>query len=324
MTFKGMAVRDDLDVDVSAIDDEDLDDDLDVDVPSAPPTAQPTGFTRNSLESRWRPRPVIIEGNDRYLYIDIETVPNESKMPIEDQISDIDRHNSPYSQFSITDMGAWTADKFEKHKPQLQLASIDFLAAAICSEREKKGRSGVLKLLESCVKHASEAGEKHRKKYSTTPELCRIVALGYAVGSGPINSVYCPNEEAEKKALNIFWGLVKNYTPIVGYNCTAFDLPVIFVRSAMLQIRASKRIEMNPWGKGGDVLDLMRGRFGFAPPMKLKELAPLYGIPTPEEDIDGSHVAELAETEPAKLLDYCMSDVAITRELHGALKGYWW
>jgi len=204
-----------------------------------------------------------------------------------------------------------------------------WLATLADAEQHNKGRKGVLDMIDQQMgagSVAEVAAAERCKLLSTTPEYCRIAAIGWAIGSGDVVSWVATEPHHERGILEAFWRCVEMCRPIVGYNIIGFDLPVIFFRSALLKVPSTKMIDMKPWGK--DLVDLYAKRFpkgnygSGGRPGKLKELAPLAGIKVPAGDVEGSQVAELMKTDPVKVGEYVRSDVEITRHLHHFYSGY--
>jgi hypothetical protein len=171
--------------------------------------------------------------------------------------------------------------------------------------------------------------EGDRKTMSVTPEMCRICSFGWAMGDEvPMASVFGEkggtkdHDTYERAVLKKFWELAKRAKLIVGYNHLGFDLPVIYVRSAMLGVMPTRMIDFKPWG--GEVCDLMQARWPRGGQKKLKDFARLMGLPIPAGDVDGSQVEVLLKTDPFKVGEYNRSDVSITRELHLAFRGLFW
>ena len=165
------------------------------------------------------------------------------------------------------------------------------------------------------------------------PEFCRVVALGWAVGDGPTHSLVVGTirpvqanspvkEITETDVLARFWKLVGGqFGPtVVGFNILNFDLPVLFVRSALLGVRAPRLFDRRP--RGNHCIDLYECRRNGAGGGKLKELARYYGFTVAEPDVDGSQVEQLIAADPEKVGRYVESDVAITRQLYRFYKGY--
>ena len=253
------------------------------------------------------------------LFFDLETVPDRERIAeIEGPADEV--------QDPIVPPKDWVSGSVDDFKGSLSgplsLASVDYLAAiSLCEQEKDKPRAGIIGEIAKAIKTKSEAGEKLRKKYSTSPEYCRIAALGFAIGSGSPRGMLCVDEPSERKALNLFWDIATHCSPIVGYNIIGFDLPVILVRSAILGIRPTRKIDLRKFNNPHCV-DLMVARFGSGQAMPLKKLCRLYGIDIPAGDVDGSHVESMLQEDPEAVLEYCKSDVAITQELYARLLGY--
>jgi hypothetical protein len=279
----------------------------------------------------------------RCLYVDIETVPDESREhlfdlpPAPSPAEYIPENNCPTPsellKGTIDDVKVAVA-KAVATKNGKQLPAV-ILAGCVTMERAaQKPRKGVIDLfdgmlstIENEAATIAAAIDARRKTMSLTPEMCRIVSLGWAVGTDPVESMVVSQPRAdgsgiitEENLLRKFWELVARTGLIVGYNVLGFDLPVIFVRSIILDIDPAKKIDMKPWGT--DVVDLMLARFPKSPAKPLKSLAAWMGIPIPAEGVDGSQVAELFASDPVKLGDYVRSDIQITRELHRRFRGF--
>lgn len=201
--------------------------------------------------------------------------------------------------------------------------SLEFVDAIEAAERAGKARGGVFKELKKVREGIAAAAEDRRKTLSVTPEFCRISAMGWSVGNGPVHGCLSFDRAQEKEILLAFWAMIKTYHgPIVGFNHVGFDLPVIYVRSILLGVKPSRDIDLTPWKS--DCCDVMKLRFpkemkkGFG----LKRLAAMYGIDVPAGDDDGSKVVEMMESDPGRCLEYVKSDVVILRELHRKFLGF--
>lgn len=275
------------------------------------------------------------------LYVDIETIPDESRAALFElpaipaPVVYLDENDCP----APSKMIEGTQDEIEAIIRKAQsggnmLPKIILEAAIDIEMKSKKPRKGVFSLLTSMVDAITNeastiqvAVDTNRKTMSVTPEMCRIVAIGFGVGSDPAMSLVVGQPTADGRGvnseidiLNKFWELAsRTGGPIVGYNVLGFDLPAIFVRSILLDVKPTKKFDMKPWG--ADVVDLMKARFPAGPAKPLKSLAAWMGIPIPAEGVDGSQVAELFAKDPLKLGDYVRSDITITRELHRKFRG---
>ena len=166
------------------------------------------------------------------------------------------------------------------------------------------------------------------------PEFCKIIALGWALDDSPPNSLVAGLESknrqgemvfvTEEVILNAFWRLVHpaNKKPpiLVGFNILSFDLPVIFVRSALLSVRPSRLLDRKSWGK--DCIDLFDTRKYASGGGKLKELAQYYAFDVPAQEMDGSQVEKVYAENPSQISAYVESDIAVTRQLYHFYKGF--
>ena len=269
------------------------------------------------------------------LYLDIETAPNEAMAsvlgikPAEDA--------APTTPDSHLPSGLEKEAILAKPLPEIEtyLASVnpspEWLADLWAIEQAigKKPRKGVRDLIDSCLQRqtkAAAAAAERSKLLATTPELCRIVAASWAVDKHDPQSFVEGIDGTEEQLLDRLWDVLRHAETIVGYNCLAFDLPVILVRSMLLGAMPSRRVDLSPYGH--QVTDLYLRRFGVRGnsdarrPATLKKLAQVYGIANDEPDTCGADVSELLATDPDKLRSYVMSDVKITRELHKRMDGY--
>jgi hypothetical protein len=272
---------------------------------------------------------------DLPLYLDLETVPDEERMhlfdlpPLPEVPAETTSANCPEPAEILKLDLAGLKEQLARLNPDA--AYLELLQAE--EERTaKKPRSGLKDACKSILaaKNATANAERDRlKQMATCPEMCRIVAVGWARGDeNPRSSVVNgPDvETSERQLLEAIWIMIQECAPIVGYNLLGFDLQVIRARSVLLGVEPSRTIDDSPWSKR-DIADLMLNRFGRGGiggrPMKLKQLAKLYGIPVPAGDVDGSQVQRLLAEDPEKLGEYVRSDVHISRELHRKWQGYW-
>lgn len=275
------------------------------------------------------------------LFFDLETIPDESRLHLFglDPVPPVPPETDLSMLPKVEEVIAGTAEQVGKLLSQF-VCPESYLDSVAAAEKKGKDRSTVYPAIEKSRGkrgNAIKAIEDRRKLLSTTPEYCRIVAMGWAYGKNEIGSCVVGQEMdlfnhgkpiivSEHDLLMAFWRLAENSNPLVAYNGLFFDLPVILVRSAMLGVAPTRRIDPKPWG--GDFVDPYAIRFpkgaGEGRPGKLKALAPLYGIDVPAGDCDGSQVEELFKTDPAKVGEYVRSDVEVLRAYYLALEGYYW
>jgi hypothetical protein len=271
-------------------------------------------------------RPAKTPKSQQPIYLDLETIPDESRehlfgfgpLPqIRQETGESDM--MPASEFI-------TQGLEDIRKSLSHLNPIDTWLGQLSEAEQssgKKPRKGLTDAIAALKKErlsVENAGRDRIKKMSITPEMCQIAAIGWAIGGGEIESkVVGVGGQTEVGILEHFWAFVRDSGPVVGFNICGFDLPVIFVRSMLLGVPASRIIDLSPYRN--DVVDLMISRFGRGKATRLKLLAQMYGINVPAGDTDGSHVAELMATNPGLVGEYVRSDVHVTRELHRMYSG---
>lgn len=195
-------------------------------------------------------------------------------------------------------------------------------------ERRGKDRAGVydaIKSWRSSYSKLSGAKDERMKLLSTTPEFCKIIGLGWAVGDNEICSmVDGTDEDTERDILKTFWDFVAVHSPLVGFNIIGFDLPVIFWRTAFHGIQAPVYIDRAPFGK--QCIDLMLQRFGNRipgglQPSRLKDIAKHAGIDPPAKDTSGGDVLRLYQENKNEIHRYVQSDIFVTRAYHQKFRG---
>ncbi len=212
--------------------------------------------------------------------------------------------------------------------------------ADACMQIERKAqkpRKGVLDLFLGMVEayegeslKISDAIKACNKAMSICPEMNKIVAMGWAIGEDPIQSLVVGMNHAggsrpvtEVDVLAKFWSLLGHCGPVCGYNILGFDLPTIFVRSAMLDVKPRRKLDLRPWGD--DAVDLMACRFQKSGAKSLDWMTKVNGIESEVPDVDGSKVLALYEAgELNRIGEYVRDDVSIERELWRKYLGFFW
>lgn len=249
------------------------------------------------------------------IYIDIETVPDDTRRHLWDLPEEPEVYPEPASLISGTVSNV--RDFLDEYALALPAAYLDAIEA-VEEQRTRGPRKGV----RSALAKARQAEADLHKELSLDPERCRIAALGYAVGDSEVQGIAVGDTMTEESLLQIIWNILEtgweNNSPIVGYNVIGFDLPVIMARSILYNVQATRPIDLRKYGNP-DVTDLMVARFPSGRPKSLKTLAEQYGIDIPCPDVDGGDVLAMTPEERA---EYVCSDVVITRALHRCFRGY--
>lgn len=257
----------------------------------------------------------------RFLFVDIETVPDWDRL----DLFDLDIPNKPRARTPIDkcpDIAVALEKTIEEIKLELRMTwpCSEWLGLVLDAETKRaKPRAGVRDAVKSIISEMDadlNAESAFIKKLSVNPQYCKIAALGMAVGDDPVNGLIGD----ERAMLQRFWSLACVSSHIVGFNHCGFDLPVILVRSMILGVKPTRKLDISPWSDS--CLDLMVKIFGKGPAIGMKRLAGMYGLPIDEEGVDGSQVHKLIVEDPEKVRRYVMSDVMLTRNLFRKIEGY--
>lgn len=282
-------------------------------------------FTSDLVQAAANP-PLIVGP----LFFDLETIPDFSREhlfglpPLPDEIPETPMENmlssSEFLSMSLKEMPEILKGK---NPPEVWIDEVDKVESQ--KPKPRKGVLDILANLRSAKSDANQAAaiEARNKTMATTPEMCRIVAFGWALGKEEASCLLSDGtDECEVNLLEMFWLIVKDLRgPIVGYNCLSFDLPVILARSIMLGVRPTRPISLSKYGNRG-VVDLMLSRFPGNNWKGLSQMAKLYGLGGKTEGMDGSKVLETFQENPALVSEYCRDDVRITQSLYEKWSGY--
>ena len=141
--------------------------------------------------------------------------------------------------------------------------------------------------------------------------------------SGPVEFVPCVDEA---ELLTNFWEVAKKYDSIVTFNGRGFDVPFIYLRSAILNAPISKknwlgyRFSTDPHCDLAEQLTFysVSGRDGAARRFNLDFYCKAFGIDSPKaHGVTGMDVTNLlAEKKFREIAEYCLRDVKATMELY--------
>lgn len=308
-----------------------------LDAPVQKPPEAPAAVETQDRKPRTRSATSGTKGR-KFLYFDLETVPDESRLDafgLEPLPST--REETPGDQ--LPDPASIIAGKVtDVEKALAKLWPPNAWTEAVFAKEmeQEKPRKGVLDLLLALIyarnnetaKIVAAAAER-QKLLSVTPEFNKIISAGWCIGSGPTEAMVVGAPPQWSQAAKIseidivdrIWSLIESSGPIVGFNVLHFDLPTLFVRSALLGVKPPRKLDLRPWGD--DVIDLMAVRYPKGPGRKLKELAVCYGFAVPAGDFDGSQVyAAWKAGEFNQIAAYVRSDVEISRKLHSLYRGF--
>lgn len=144
-----------------------------------------------------------------------------------------------------------------------------------------------------------------------------------ALEGGPVEFVPCADEV---ELLTAFWDVARHYDEVVTFNGRGFDVPFLYLRSALLAVPISKknwlgyRFTTEPHCDLAEQLTFygVSGREGAARRFNLDFYCKAFGIDSPKSHgvtgMDVNHL--LAEGKYRDIAEYCLRDVRATVELY--------
>jgi len=137
--------------------------------------------------------------------------------------------------------------------------------------------------------------------------------------AGPVEFVPCADEA---ELLTAFWDVAKHYDSVVTFNGRGFDVPFIYLRSALLNVPISRkdwlgyRFQTDPHCDLAEQFTFynVSGREGAARRFNLDFYCKAFGIESPKSHgVTGSDVnVLLAEGRYKEIAEYCLRDVKAT------------
>jgi DNA polymerase elongation subunit (family B) len=144
-----------------------------------------------------------------------------------------------------------------------------------------------------------------------------------AAEGGPVEFVPCADEV---ELLTAFWDVARHYEEVVTFNGRGFDVPFLYLRSAILNVPISKknwlgyRFATEPHCDLAEQLSFygVSGREGAARRFNLDFYCKAFGIDSPKSHgVTGMDVNTLlAEGKFREIAEYCLRDVQATVELY--------
>jgi len=141
--------------------------------------------------------------------------------------------------------------------------------------------------------------------------------------AGPVEFVPCVDEV---ELLTAFWDVARHYDGVVTFNGRGFDVPFIYLRSAVLNVPITRkdwlgyRFQTDPHCDLAEQLTFysVSGRDGAARRFNLDFYCKAFGIESPKaEGVTGMDVGRLlTEGRHREIAEYCLRDVRATVQLH--------
>lgn len=142
-------------------------------------------------------------------------------------------------------------------------------------------------------------------------------------GAGPVKFVPCMDES---ELLAHFWDAAKHYEKVVTFNGRGFDVPFVYLRSAVLNVPISRkdwlgyRFAVEPHCDLAEQLTFynVSGRDGAARRFNLDFYCKCFGIESPKSaGVSGIDVGTMmAEGRFREIAEYCVRDVDATLKLY--------
>ena len=137
--------------------------------------------------------------------------------------------------------------------------------------------------------------------------------------AGPVEFVPCADEA---ELLTAFWDVAKHYDSIATFNGRGFDVPFIYLRSAILNVPISRkdwlgyRYQTEPHCDLAEQLTFygVSGRDGAARKFNLDFYCKAFGIESPKSHgVTGMDVSDLLKAgKYREIAEYCLRDVKAT------------
>lgn len=244
---------------------------------------------------------------------DFETVPDESRFPrpkFDPTASSVPQLDT--EQFFTV---CKTVSEIAKYLAANPLSIEQYDNLIVVEKRADKPRKGVFDEIEGCKTKALSAFEDWKRECSTNPLKAKIVAFGWSLGNGEVESMTATNLDEERAICEKFWSLVATGRRRAGYNITGFDDALVGIRSILLGVTPTCKLVRKKYGNH-QALDLMTLMFPNSSAMKLKEVCAALQIKVPAGDMDGSKVFDLVQAGKMKeVAEYVRSDVSVERDL---------
>jgi DNA polymerase elongation subunit (family B) len=145
--------------------------------------------------------------------------------------------------------------------------------------------------------------------------------------TGPVEFVPCMDEN---ELLTAFWDVARHYDEVVTFNGRGFDVPFLYLRSALLNVPISRRNWLGYRYATEPHCDLaeqltfygVSGREGAARRFNLDFYCKAFGIDSPKSHgVSGLDVNRLVqEGRFREIAEYCLRDVQATVELYRVWK----
>jgi hypothetical protein len=254
------------------------------------------------------------------------------------------------AQFVVSEYRSTTIDKYREHQnadPQVPRAftfDIETLTLADFRERvgpqlERQMRLGNMRV-EQQQRYLEDIAAEEERCYALgalSAASGRVLSIAVHVGPipglefpglGPAVSEHCFGidsdgfEQPEKRALLDFLALLKDFDcdcdELVGHNVIGFDLPFIFQRCLVHEIKARPFVNLADYNVRGVFDTMHRWWLGARRHISLDDVAWALGIESSKtSEVEGSKVFDLYQEGRLELIrEYNLNDVRVTRQIY--------
>ena len=253
-------------------------------------------------------------------------------------------------QFVLSEYRTTTIEKYREHQhaePQIPRAfTLDIETLTLADFRERVGsqlerqmRLGNMRV-EQLQRYLEDIAAEEERCYALgalSAASGRIVSI--AVHVGPIPGLGIPGleikesehvfgidsdgvEQPEKRALLDFLALLKDFDcecdELVGHNIIGFDLPFIFQRCLVHEIKVRPCVNLADYNVRGVFDTMHRWWLGARRHVSLDDVAWALGIESSKTaEVEGSKVFDLYQAgKLEQIRDYNLNDVRVTRRIY--------
>jgi hypothetical protein len=183
------------------------------------------------------------------------------------------------------------------------------------------------KRLTDPVKVAASIEERRQAqldKASLDYNCARIGVLGYWSERDGFSAVPCPDQDAERLALQDFWN-ASRHSQIVGFRCKSFDLPLMIQRSRYLGVEYPD-LDLGKYSRSKSMIDLFDiltfhdSQRDFVMRRTLHQFCRRFQIPVADTTTGAEMPKLIAEGRWPEVRAHCLSDLQLTLELARKLR----
>lgn len=150
-------------------------------------------------------------------------------------------------------------------------------------------------------------------------EQCGMIVQQGGLGRDRLTLRFHLDEARTIRGLwNLFDGFDVRRDIVVGFNIIDFDLPFLYKKSVVHQVRPSVFLSFARYSCQ-PIYDLQREweKWHYSSRISLHDLAVTLNLPSPKGEIDGSRVYDyFCAGRHVEIADYCMKDVIVSREIY--------